>query len=82
MTTQSRLHVDYVKSTERTDPHIRVFLSFPVLTLLKLLVFSLLGQMTPQWYTLSDQEVEHLSKVIVRWRLVKNLRTHKRHAIK
>lgn len=81
MTTQnSRFQMEYVKSTESTDPKIRVSVHLPALLLLKLLLFSMIGQPKVLWHTLSESEVELLSKHVVRWRLVKNLRGYKHHA--
>ena len=80
MTTQSSFKSEYVKSTESENSKIRVSFRFPTLMLLKLLLFSLLGQPQVVWHTLTDFEIELLSRYIVKWRLVKNLRAHQRHA--
>lgn len=77
MTTNSRFHQAYVKSTETEDPKVLISLRFPWLTLLKMLI---LGEYANAWHSLSDSEIEALSKSIVRWRLVKKLRSHKQRA--
>ncbi len=81
MTSQSsRFQTEYVKSTEGTDPKVRVSVYLPALLLLKLLFFALMGQPQVIWHSLSESEIELLSKNIVKWRLVKNLRGYKSRA--
>lgn len=75
MTTQSRLQVHYVSSTETEAPKILVSLKFPWLLLLKILI---LGEYAHVWHILSEAEINTLSETISHWRIVNKLRANKR----
>lgn len=74
---KSRLHTEYVKSTEHADPKIRFHLHVPFLLLIKMLFLSILGKAQLVEHTVSDSELEDISKQIVKWRLVKKLRIYR-----
>jgi len=71
MTTQTRLKVEYTKGTARNSPKITLGFSVPFLLRLKILFSGVF------WWLLTEEEIEQLSRQIVRWRLVKKLREAK-----
>jgi hypothetical protein len=76
---KSRLQTEYVKSTEHADPKIRFHLHVPLYLLIKMVFLSLLGRAQYVEHTISESEIEDLSKQIVKWRLVKKLRQYRNH---
>lgn len=78
MTTQIRpeLKIEYVRGTERSEPEINIGISVPFRHRLRILFWLLLGRLV--WYTLSEDEIELISRHIIRWRVVTKLRNAKK----
>lgn len=78
MTTQIKpeLKIEYVRGTTRRAPQVRVGFVTTLRTRLKILLWLLLGRAI--WVSLSEEEIELISKHIVRWRVVTKLRTRKK----
>lgn len=75
--TTSRLNQRYQKGTETSLPKIFVQTRFPFLLMLKLMI---LGEYAHVEHELTEAEIESLSRSIVKWRLIKNLRDAKHRA--
>lgn len=76
MTTE--LHIVYVKSSASSGPHIRMSLAVSALSYLKLFFLALFARKAIVVHTLSVGEIDQLSSVLVRWRLVNKLREVKK----
>jgi hypothetical protein len=74
----TKLSVRYEKSTVHEDPKIFVRLHVPALLCLKALWFAVFGKGQAFEHALTEEEVEVLAKAIVRWRIVRKLRSAKK----
>lgn len=70
------LKIEYVRGTTRRAPQVRVGFVTTLRTRLKILLWLLIGRAI--WVSLSEEEIELISKYIVRWRVVTKLRTTKK----
>lgn len=69
----TKLSCKYVKGTEHVGPRVQIALHVPTLTLLKLLFLSIFNHQTIT-YDMPEEDIETVSKVIARWRIVKHFR--------
>lgn len=73
----SKLSVGYTKSTPTTDPQMSVILYVSAFTHLKYFFLALIGKPQLIEHSLTENDIEGLAQTIVRWRLVKKLRSYK-----
>lgn len=75
----SKLSVGYEKSTATTDPKLSISLYVSAFTHLKFFLLAVLGKPQLIEHEMSENDIEGLSQTIVRWRLVKKLRSYKQN---
>lgn len=70
----TKLSLQYLRSTATTNPEVQLSIYVSTYTYFKMFFFSLIGRPQLLWHTLSDAEVDAISKMLVRWRVVKKIR--------
>lgn len=71
-TNRVNLEIGYVRGTEYRNPSIFIGFNVPFLQRLKVLFLLLVGKTVS--YSLTENDIEGLSRKIVRWRFVSKLR--------
>lgn len=75
--TTSKLSIHYERGAANKDSKIVVGIYTSPLVHLKMFILALIGRPQILWHSMSDNDIEGMANTIVRWRIVKKLRSIK-----